>query len=600
MTYPVKLYVYDLSNGLAKSLSLSLTGKFMEGIWHTSVVVYGKEIYYGQGIYMVEPGSTHHGEPLKIVDLGSTSIPPEVFFEYLEELKNTYTQDKYHVIDFNCNNFSNEVVAFLNGSEIPSYIQSLPAEFMATPFGQMIRPKIDSFFGASRAQNPMPLNSFGTIDPAALLASLNVQPPVSQNPSTSHQTASPSKLEVLTPASLEALQKLIQSSEGLVVVVEKPDNKSENPTQARLCKMISEHGLEKVKIARVTSTRPPQRVQLEDQQTIVVQFFANGTEITRTCFLSTASLLTEFKTMMHFLCKSEKVMALKPLTSKVSLAIQKLPKFPHVNIEKGLFLNASSINAAELEDSWEQVSQSEVKNGSFGQLIPKLELLLSSTLSSLTEDNVIILDGVTHLMCHPCVSKQLCGSFKKASIIDALVKAFVDKDSPKKSLLNFALSLFSSADSSEFCTSVSYPLEASHSSPLLQLGEIVVLAFAEEGLSELAAKLAFNVTLNIVELNSNVNFFALEDGEIWAMEFYSAVINALVETKQPELVSLLTETVMLANMRLSLTPSNSIIVALTESVELHETLENKLKALEFSPKSAEFLKSSISYLKGLL
>lgn len=574
----------------------------MEGIWHTSVVVYGKEIYYGQGIFIVEPGCTHHGEPLKVVDLGSTSIPPEVFFEYLEELKSTYTQDKYHVIDFNCNNFSNEVVAFLNGSEIPSYIQNLPAEFMATPFGQMIRPKIDSFFGASRAQNPMPMNSFGTIDPAALLASLNVAPPVNQIPSnsTSQETTSPSKLEVLAPSSLEALQKLIQSSEGLVVVVEKPDNKSENPTQARLCKMISEYGLEKVKIARVTSTRPPQRVQLEDQQTIVVQFFANGTEITRTGLLSTASLLTEFKTMMHFLSKSEKVMALKPLTSKVSLAIQKVPKFPHVSVEKELFLKSSLIDAVELEDSWEQVSQGEIKNNSFSQLVPKLELLLPSTLSALTEGNVIILDGVTHLMCHPCVSKQLCGSFKKPSIIDTLVKAFVDKDSPKKSLVNFALSLFSSANSSEFCTSVSYPLEASNSSPLLQLGEIVVLALAEEGLSELAAKLAFNVTLNLLELNSNINFFGLEDGEIWAMEFYSAVINALVETKQPELVSLLTETVMLANMRLSLTPSNSIIVALTESVELHETLENKLKALEFSPKSTEFLKNSISYLKGLL
>lgn len=33
MTSPVKLYVYDLSNGLAKQLSLSLTGKQIDGIW---------------------------------------------------------------------------------------------------------------------------------------------------------------------------------------------------------------------------------------------------------------------------------------------------------------------------------------------------------------------------------------------------------------------------------------------------------------------------------------------------------------------------------------------------------------------------------------
>ena len=34
MTYPdVKLYVYDLSNGLAKALSLPLTGRQIDGIW---------------------------------------------------------------------------------------------------------------------------------------------------------------------------------------------------------------------------------------------------------------------------------------------------------------------------------------------------------------------------------------------------------------------------------------------------------------------------------------------------------------------------------------------------------------------------------------
>lgn len=30
----VQLYVYDLSNGLARQLSLSLTGKQLDGIWY--------------------------------------------------------------------------------------------------------------------------------------------------------------------------------------------------------------------------------------------------------------------------------------------------------------------------------------------------------------------------------------------------------------------------------------------------------------------------------------------------------------------------------------------------------------------------------------
>ena len=33
----VQLYVYDLSNGLARQLSLSLTGKQIDGIWCASL-----------------------------------------------------------------------------------------------------------------------------------------------------------------------------------------------------------------------------------------------------------------------------------------------------------------------------------------------------------------------------------------------------------------------------------------------------------------------------------------------------------------------------------------------------------------------------------
>ena len=55
----VKLYVYDLSNGLARQLSLQMTGKQIDGIWHTSVVVFGQEIFYGQGISITAPGMSH-------------------------------------------------------------------------------------------------------------------------------------------------------------------------------------------------------------------------------------------------------------------------------------------------------------------------------------------------------------------------------------------------------------------------------------------------------------------------------------------------------------------------------------------------------------
>lgn len=42
----VTLYVYDLSNGMSKLLSQQLVGKYVEGIWHTAVVVFDKEFYF--------------------------------------------------------------------------------------------------------------------------------------------------------------------------------------------------------------------------------------------------------------------------------------------------------------------------------------------------------------------------------------------------------------------------------------------------------------------------------------------------------------------------------------------------------------------------
>ena len=48
--FDVKLHVYDLSKGMAAQFSRQLIGKYIEGIWHTGIVVYGKEFYFGGGI----------------------------------------------------------------------------------------------------------------------------------------------------------------------------------------------------------------------------------------------------------------------------------------------------------------------------------------------------------------------------------------------------------------------------------------------------------------------------------------------------------------------------------------------------------------------
>ncbi|KAF8221391.1 DUF862-domain-containing protein [Tricholoma matsutake] len=156
MAVPVQLYVYDLSNGMARQMSRQLTGRQTDGIWHTSVVVYGREIFYGQGIDVTLPGRSHHGAPLQVLDMGQTSIDEDTFNEYLTEMKEHYTADKYHLLDFNCNSFTNDCVGFLTGGSIPNYIKDLPTDFLSTPFGAALRPTIDAMYRRPSPGMPTP------------------------------------------------------------------------------------------------------------------------------------------------------------------------------------------------------------------------------------------------------------------------------------------------------------------------------------------------------------------------------------------------------------------------------------------------------------
>lgn len=65
-----------------------------------------------------------HGKPVRTIECGTTEIPEETFDEYLDDLRSSYTAAKYHLLDFNCNSFTADVVGFLTGQEIPEWITS--------------------------------------------------------------------------------------------------------------------------------------------------------------------------------------------------------------------------------------------------------------------------------------------------------------------------------------------------------------------------------------------------------------------------------------------------------------------------------------------
>uniref|UniRef100_A0A453Q0V3 PPPDE domain-containing protein n=1 Tax=Aegilops tauschii subsp. strangulata TaxID=200361 RepID=A0A453Q0V3_AEGTS len=205
--HKVVLNVYDLSNGLARQLSTSFLGKPIEAIWHTGVVVYGNEYFFGGGIQAAPAGATQYGRPVRVVDLGVTHLPREVFEDYLRDIAPRYTAATYSLLTHNCNNFSNEVAQFLVGAGIPDYILNLPNEVMSSPMGAMIMPMIQNLEATLR-NNAAPQTTQFVPTPA----SVSVPQPVASADKTPSSTAAaaasaapPEKAAAAAPAMADPL-----------------------------------------------------------------------------------------------------------------------------------------------------------------------------------------------------------------------------------------------------------------------------------------------------------------------------------------------------------------------------------------------------------
>jgi hypothetical protein len=64
MPEKVTLSLYDITGGLAKSMSMMFIGKQVDAVYHSSIVVYGKEYYFGGGICEDVPDQTVYGHPI--------------------------------------------------------------------------------------------------------------------------------------------------------------------------------------------------------------------------------------------------------------------------------------------------------------------------------------------------------------------------------------------------------------------------------------------------------------------------------------------------------------------------------------------------------
>ncbi|KAK3905296.1 P-loop containing nucleoside triphosphate hydrolase protein [Staphylotrichum tortipilum] len=146
----VHLLVYDLSQGLARQMSQGLLGFQLDAVYHTSIQLDGREYVYDGNIVAIRPGSSHLGQPMQKLHLGTTELPMDVIEEYLDSLREIYTVAAYDLFRHNCNNFSNDFATFLLGKGIPGHITNMPQAVLESPFGQMLMPMLSQQVNASK------------------------------------------------------------------------------------------------------------------------------------------------------------------------------------------------------------------------------------------------------------------------------------------------------------------------------------------------------------------------------------------------------------------------------------------------------------------
>lgn len=145
----VQLYQYDLSKGSAKWLSPLLVGKQLDGIWHTSIVAYGSEFWFGGKLLKSPPGESVFGAPTMIIDLPEQTMRTEdEFVSYMVRvLAPEFTQDTYDILTHNCNHFTDAACLFLLNSHIPADVLTQPELVMGSWTMQLLRPVLNRALG---------------------------------------------------------------------------------------------------------------------------------------------------------------------------------------------------------------------------------------------------------------------------------------------------------------------------------------------------------------------------------------------------------------------------------------------------------------------
>lgn len=132
----VKVNVYNIAPSARRIPLLNL-----KGIWHTGVVAFEREFYFGCGICEEGPGVTCYGSPCETIDFGISDRNEQEFRQFLLSLSNDkYQLNSYNLFWRNCNHFSHECLLFLCGKGLRQDILELPIRVLRSPVAVLARP----------------------------------------------------------------------------------------------------------------------------------------------------------------------------------------------------------------------------------------------------------------------------------------------------------------------------------------------------------------------------------------------------------------------------------------------------------------------------
>ncbi|CAO3651142.1 unnamed protein product [Cunninghamella echinulata] len=587
----VKLYLYDLSQGMAKQMSMSLTGKQIDGIWHTSVVVYDQEFYYGQGISIDKPGATHHGQPLDIIDMGVTHLPLEVFLEYIESQRSVYTAERYHLLDFNCNTFTNDACQFLTGSSIPKHISDLPAEFLKTPFGQSLLPMIEGMFGQSSLRSAAAAAATSTNIPP-ITQSNNDSLSLLQNVASSALSGAPSSISqqsVQVISNLNNLEQCLKTYPAVAVFFTSatcPPCRTIKPEFENLIKDKNQHTSNLRILGAIvdTSIAFDAGAKFGIKATPTFMFFHKGEKITEFRGANFAELksavdlllFTAYPPHPHRTINLRQVYSAENLpilyknVGKLDMIVSKLEsyieennlsldeksKLTLYNAKDKLVQGKGSISM----DDWQSLVDYLCSKLPLNHHFPLLDIFRSIIL---TED---------------AGNYYTENSIKLATLMDIVNKN--DTTIPTATwlmILRSACNIFT--HQVLVTTYFTSHLESSHRSHLTQL--LITSLLAEHiQIRQTAASLAYNCSTTVMmerlrkEKNGNMdtNGMAEQEDDDWQVEIISAVMDALTKETDPEVIHRLLACI---SKFLFLAPSESSIPNLLAALDIRSVLEEK-------------------------